>query len=287
MMRYLFVLLAFYGSLYAKYDLSITAIFQNEGPYLKEWIEFHKVVGVQHFYLFNNLSTDSYKEVLAPYIKNGEVELFEVPIKTYSGPQFYKLQKEVYLKAIAISKNKTRWLAIIDLDEFLFPVKENSLVKLLDNKYKPYSAIRVNWQIYGTSNVPFIPPGNLMIEKLTMKAAQHKKNNAWKSIVRPKHVVRAGIHSCTLKPGFLQVNANGDVVQPRSKTGCHVNDIRINHYITRDEAYYNKVKLPRLEKRNKNLSKESLIEKKNRLSTEYDPAILKFVPALKKRMDLN
>ena len=51
------------------YDLTITAIFKNEGHYLKEWLDYHLLAGVEHFYLYNNDSTDNYKEVLAPYIE--------------------------------------------------------------------------------------------------------------------------------------------------------------------------------------------------------------------------
>ena len=32
-----------------KYQVSICAIFKNEAKYLKEWIEFHKIIGVEHF----------------------------------------------------------------------------------------------------------------------------------------------------------------------------------------------------------------------------------------------
>lgn len=42
-----------------KHDyLSIGAIFKDEAPYLAEWIEFHRLVGVEHFFLYDNLSTD-------------------------------------------------------------------------------------------------------------------------------------------------------------------------------------------------------------------------------------
>ena len=41
-----------------KVTLAIAAIFRDEAPYLKEWIEFHRAVGVERFYLFDNLSTD-------------------------------------------------------------------------------------------------------------------------------------------------------------------------------------------------------------------------------------
>ena len=62
-----------------KYQLAICSIFQNEAGYLKEWIEFHRLLGVEHFYLFNNLSTDNFHSVLAPYVKNKVITLIEWP----------------------------------------------------------------------------------------------------------------------------------------------------------------------------------------------------------------
>ena len=37
-----------------KYYCSICAIFRDEGTYLKEWIEYHRIIGIDHFYLYNN-----------------------------------------------------------------------------------------------------------------------------------------------------------------------------------------------------------------------------------------
>lgn len=53
-------------------------MFQNEAPWLKEWITYHhKVLGVDHFYLYNNDSTDDFMKILQPYIDNGIVELID------------------------------------------------------------------------------------------------------------------------------------------------------------------------------------------------------------------
>lgn len=42
-----------------KCNLSICAIMKDEGPYLVEWLEFHKLVGVEKFYLYDNSSNDN------------------------------------------------------------------------------------------------------------------------------------------------------------------------------------------------------------------------------------
>src|SRR5579883_479648 len=62
-----------------KYNLSIVAIFRNEKPYLREWIEYHRLVGVDHFYLYNNKSSDGSLEVLSPFIARGIVTLIDWP----------------------------------------------------------------------------------------------------------------------------------------------------------------------------------------------------------------
>ena len=38
-----------------KYFLAICAIFKNEGKFLKEWLNYYLLAGVEHFYLYNNL----------------------------------------------------------------------------------------------------------------------------------------------------------------------------------------------------------------------------------------
>ena len=44
--------------------LAATAIFKNEAAYLAEWIEFYRLIGVEHIYLYDNCSTDNPKAVL-------------------------------------------------------------------------------------------------------------------------------------------------------------------------------------------------------------------------------
>lgn len=51
-----------------KYDLSVAAIMKFEEPYVAEWVAFHKVCGVQHFYIYDNNAHSTMAEVLKPYI---------------------------------------------------------------------------------------------------------------------------------------------------------------------------------------------------------------------------
>ena len=49
-----------------KYFLGVAAIIKNEKPYLKEWLEYHRLQGVEHFYLCDNGSTDGTAAYLEP-----------------------------------------------------------------------------------------------------------------------------------------------------------------------------------------------------------------------------
>ena len=89
-----------------KYKISVCGIFKDEGPFLKEWIEFNKMVGVEHFYLYNNNSSDNFLNVLAPYIESGLVTYIDFP---YNQAQIAVM---TYFKS-------TKFLGLIDLVEEL------------------------------------------------------------------------------------------------------------------------------------------------------------------------
>ena len=59
--------------------LSVGAIFRDEADYLQEWIEFHRLVGVERFFLYDNGSVDDWRTVLAPYMRDGIVDVHDWP----------------------------------------------------------------------------------------------------------------------------------------------------------------------------------------------------------------
>ena len=156
-------LLVFIHSLFGKkrsfkYEVSLCLIFKNEAKVLREWIEYHRLVGVDHFYLYNNFSEDDYMSVLAPYIEEGIVTLTEWPYK-YAQVKAYQ---DCYQKA----KHETHWLGYIDSDEFVNLLKDNDIKSYL-NRYKAYPAVYLYWQMFGTSGMLNEPKEYLMTEQFT------------------------------------------------------------------------------------------------------------------------
>lgn len=269
-----------------QYDLSICAIFQNEARFLKEWIEFHKLLGVQHFYLYNNLSEDRYKKVLKPYILSGLVELIEFPYESSNQIEFNSIQINAYEHALALSRGASRWVAFIDADEFLFPLEGNSIVEFLKD-YEDYGAVEVNWQVFGTSNVKKVPKKKLMIEVLIMKGDENlEMNQNTKSIVQPHLTEKClGAHNFSFIDSYFGVYTNYAHSKPNPKSSYILIDkIRINHYWTRDEKFAKKVKLPRYELWHHRLKYYNIIKPK--LNAVEDKTIQRFVPLLRKAMKM-
>ena len=53
------------------HTLALCTIVHNEAWYLEEWIAYHLLLHVDHFYVYDDESTDIIAKVLAPYIKQG------------------------------------------------------------------------------------------------------------------------------------------------------------------------------------------------------------------------
>ncbi len=125
-----------------KYKIAICAIFKDEATYFKEWIEFHIIAGVDHFYLYNNFSSDDYMSVLKPYIEKGLVTLVDWPVK--------QGQMSAYKDCIKKFRNETEWIGFIDLDEFVIPNHDSSLYDFL-KKFNKRPSVLFYWRYMGSS----------------------------------------------------------------------------------------------------------------------------------------
>jgi len=264
-----------------EYQLSVIAIFQDEGRFLKEWLDFYRVLGVEHFYLFNNLSEDNYKEVLKPYIKAGLVELYDWPYVSQPGNEsdWMAIQSAAYRKGLDIANGQSKWVALIDTDEFMFPRHNENLIEFL-NEYEECSGVLVNWQLFGTSHIARIPDNQLLIETLLMQSpVQSNVNKNCKNIVRPEKVKYCTRANCVIHyPWTYSVDPDKrvffwDFYQSRP---VNIEKIRINHYWSRDEEFFYTNKLARTE--NWGNKKQSCVQRNQEANQLINTEILLWVP---------
>ena len=144
-----------------KYYLTVCAIAKNEGPYFKEWIDWHHKQGVEKFYIYDNESTDCTKEVLAPYIQSGLVEYRYWPGQ--------KQQLPAYDDCFERHRLEARWIAVIDLDEFIVPIKDKNIPDFL-RRMEKFSAVEINWLVYGSGGAKTKGPGafpNIVLTRMS------------------------------------------------------------------------------------------------------------------------
>lgn len=258
-----------------KYNLSITSIMKNEGRYLKEWLDYHILVGVNKFYLYDNESTDNTTEILKPYIEQGIVDYVYWPGKNQ--------QSITYVDSLKRHKQETKYMAIIDLDEFIVPVNYYTVPEYLAT-LPDFAQLVIGWEQYGSSGYKHAQPG-LLIENYKKHA-----DKSWgiKSIVNPRLVTSITNPHAHNVAGFI-IDENGKklgrIIQTE-KRNITTNKIRCNHYVTKSFDEY--------------IARMNQGSATTQLSTEYrsiekfkwydrnevyDDIMDKYIDALKKTLD--
>lgn len=272
-----------------RYELAIGAIFRNEAPYLKEWIEFHKLVGVQHFYLFNHNSVDDYISVLQDYIDKGEVQLFQWPYPAHSWEHWlYEVQAKAYEACILHAQGEAKWLALIDIDEFLTPMSSNSVLDIL-KEYEAFGGVGFNWKLFGHSGLLDMPPNQLLIESFVMTAPHDRPTHLGiKSIVRPERVLECHHpHYVVYRDGFYHVNSNKEphIDSNGVTNGVYYDRLVINHYWSRTGNYLYQ-KLQRWSAFAPHIIPENWLEYVQSMNILYDRSMERFVAPLRQQMGL-
>ena len=271
--------------------LSIACMAYNEGPYLKEWIEYHRLVGVQRFYFYDNGSDDDTFDILEPYIRDGIVTYYKACGYSNSSDG---MQTAIYNDAVCKYRYQTYWLAIIDLDEFLLPVEKDNMAEALKD-YEDYPAVALNWVCFDTNGHKTKPTehGGLVTANYTRVSKEYdvKVNRQFKSIVNPRRVIYANIHSSIYDKGYCVTENLEPLITVRGPFTKHHSSskIRINHYFTKSEEEY--LKRHNMQKQNRNRNRVEgirtawLVDQDFEETTE-DMVIQKYVPRLKMAMGI-
>lgn len=263
-----------------KYNLSVAAIFKNEAKYLREWIEFHRLVGVDHFYLYNTGSTDRYMGALRDYIKEGVVTLIQWPDFKAEKEEYWALgcQIPAYENAIKwAAVNETKWLVFLDIDEFLFPIEGSNLTEVVE-KYKQYPGIVLSNVFFDASRVHALPKRNLVIEATEMRAPL--PSNPIKTI--EKVIFKPELCTYFTWPPYHFIFKDDQAPIKLSKW-----EGRINRYIDRNSSGLvdlRKIKTPlQIDYRSAEKEVDELLEVGYEVE---DHTIDRFVPTLRKKMGL-
>ncbi len=268
------------------HDLAVVAIFKDEGHYIKEWLDYHLPAGVDHFYLYNNESSDDYKKILAPYVEKNLVTLIDWPGKV--------MQHLAYNDAVEKFRFTCRRIAFIDLDEFIFPKTNQKISEVVDKILSPVAnaaALAVNWQIFGSNGLDKVDYSRGVLERFTRRASKdrifldddgNRSGTAHVKIIANPRLVRniQSPHHAVYFDGKSAINSNGEIVPERFNFPPLYEKIVVNHYCikSREEFLFKQTK--RRADRDGDIDMNYFIV--NDCNDEFDDGILSYRAAREK-----
>lgn len=212
------------------YYLSVGAIFKNECIILQEWIEHYLFHGVEHFFLIDDTSTDNFQCILEPYIEKGIVTLFQ-----HNEPWTYYLgrQKDMYNHFIFPQLHKTKWLAILDIDEYLWsPISIDLREPLKQCEHLGQLQIKT---IYFGSNGYIEQPNNIVASFTKRSSSSYDKGM--------KYIIHTSFSFQELTIHYALFTNKEDAQQHCIILGEPY--FRINHYCCQSLEYWNTIKCTR------------------------------------------
>lgn len=206
--------------------LAICTAIKDQHLDIREWIFYHRAIGVQRFYLVDTGSTPPMQATLQDYIDIGLVHYTHdnaIPWRPGThGPQI-----TIYENCIQNFGNQHSWMAFIDADEFLI-VKDPTVPDLttLLMEYEDdaglIGGLAVNWVVFGSSGLekrPLYP--STLSNYWKCAPEQHPENCHIKSIVRPSKVANTTTdpHHFKYVQPYKAVNTRRETIPgPKSKS---------------------------------------------------------------------
>jgi hypothetical protein len=150
-------------------------------------------------------------------------------------------QNMAYTDAIENYASKTRFMAVVDLDEFIVPIdSQRTLPDVLKNivRLKPYAAgVAIPWVMYGSSHNKKRPPG-LVIENYV-----HRAKDSFTFVVKTVFNPRLATgynnpHYPIYRFGAFSINENGKIIIGKFDTSKSFKQLRVNHYFTKSQEEF-------------------------------------------------
>ena len=200
---------------------------KDELQNLPEWLEFHRGVGVEHFYLYDNNSTDGTWGYMQDS-KFSDVSYFKTDMDM--------CQMACYYNALTAFNDQSRWMAFIDLDEFLFSPKGD--LKTMLNDYEQFPGIAVNEVFFGSNGHVSRPEGGVL-KNYTKRRGTVDKHI--KSICQPMFTLcpAGNPHSFFYTQGTPVNEDKKPCLGPYYEPGT-AEIFRVNHYWVKSKEEYEK-----------------------------------------------
>lgn len=221
-----------------RHGIAIVACVKDEASYIEEWVRFHQAVGIRHFHLYDDGSTDGTLDVLQQALKPQELTVvpWKMRMRDERSGEYLNGQTIAFAHAILNFGGRYDRMAFIDVDEFLLPKKGRTLEEALRGA-GGFPNVSLPWHMFGHSG-HFSRPAGPVCLNYTMRVSDPMQQNLdasnFKCIVDPVEVTKVGVHHFqTRSHGDRTANDAGKVVPKKERKADEFYSaefIQLNHY---------------------------------------------------------
>ena len=258
--------------------LAVCCIVKDETPFLKEWFAFHSLLGVEHFYVYDNMSEIPVRKALEEYVPQDRLTVRRVAGRA--------IQLDVYQNCLNDFGAQCRWLGFVDLDEFIVPLKDTDLRVML-GEFEAYAGLAVPWRMF-SSNGHLARPIGPVIKNYSRRLPETSSDNLhFKSLVNPaKTLAPLSPHHFQHAPDTYCVNDAHMPIPPRSPYTFYTGRLaQVNHYFYRSQQdFEEKLQRGRADTGDSSDRNMESFYKQAQLVDAPDACALRFTPALEQAL---
>lgn len=257
-----------------KHYLALCCIVRDEDPFLREWLAYHALLGVERFYIYDNMSARPIRQSLG--FLAAHPGLF---IRRVHGD---RMQIPVYQDCLDTFGADCRWIGFIDLDEFVLPVRDADLRPLLA-EFEAYAGLGLTWRLFGSSGHLKRPEGPVIANYTEAFAVQ--ESHQIKCFVDPARTRLAhGPHTFIHSAGGYCVNEDHYPIPPQSACTFSRGRLgRVHHYFVRSQQDFED-KLRRGRPDGGEAHEYIMFYEAAARACVKDESMLRFLPALEKAL---
>jgi hypothetical protein len=207
--------------------LTLGSCLKNEEPYMRDFVKYHRYVGVEHFVFFDR----QYGPLKEMFKDDPDVEIIHFP----DIPE--NVHAIAWARLIGHTKGQTKWLALIDADQVLVPVQTDD-VKVALKEFEQHASVQCNWHTFGSSGR--VEPGEGSLYERFLKRAKPSEgiNNHTQFICQPDRTqaIRTDDpHHPHVNAGEMSVNTNHAQINGPFNIPPHHDKLWIAHYFTKSK----------------------------------------------------
>ncbi|WP_296430765.1 glycosyltransferase family 2 protein [Roseovarius sp. BRH_c41] len=129
---------------------AIVTTMKNEGPFILEWLAYHRSIGFDDILVYTNDCTDGTDSMLQLLERKGYVQHRENPFRTMNmPPQHAALQSAEQEPVIKAAK----WITCIDVDEYINIKTGDGTLNALFDAVPDANMIAMTWRLFGNGDV--------------------------------------------------------------------------------------------------------------------------------------